>query len=56
MTATASSITTTRIDGGAAFFIVHLVSTVIYHADRAKEKCDLRRKATGIRRVGKPDF
>jgi len=41
MTATASSTTTTRIDGTAAFFIAHPVSTVIYHADRDKGKCDL---------------
>src|SRR5512132_596517 len=39
---------TTRIDGTAAFFIAHLVSSIIYHADGNKEKCDLRRKATGI--------
>jgi hypothetical protein len=46
MTATASNTTTTRIDGTAAFFIAHLVSSVIYHADRGKEKCNLRGKAT----------
>jgi hypothetical protein len=34
--------------GTAAFFIAHLVSSVIYHADRDKEKCDLRRKAQGF--------
>jgi hypothetical protein len=42
MTATASNTTATRIDGTAAFFIAHLVSSVIYHADRNKGKCDLR--------------
>ena len=31
----------TRIDGTAAFFIAHLVSSVMYHADRDKGKCDL---------------
>jgi hypothetical protein len=41
MTATTSNIATTRIDGSAAFFIAHLISSVIYHADRDKEKCDL---------------
>jgi hypothetical protein len=41
MTATASSTTTTRIDGTAAFVIAHLVSSVMYHADRDKGKCDL---------------
>jgi len=41
MTATAGSTTATRIDGTAAFFIAHLVSSVIYHADRDKGKCDL---------------
>ena len=41
----------------AAFhFIAHLVSSVIYHADRDKGKCDLRRKATEIGRVGRPDL
>ena len=30
-----------RIDGTAAFFIAHLVSSVIYHADGGKEKCVL---------------
>jgi hypothetical protein len=29
-----------RIDA-AAFFIAHLVSSVMYHADRDKGKCDL---------------
>src|SRR5262245_29163942 len=48
ITPTASSTTATRIDGTPAFFIAHLVSSVIYHADRDKGKCDLRRKATGI--------
>jgi hypothetical protein len=48
MTATASNTTATRIDGTAAFFIAHLVSSVIYHADRNKGKCDLR----GARRQG----
>src|SRR6266536_615860 len=41
ITATASSTATTRIDGTAAFSIAHLVSSVIYHADRDKGKCDL---------------
>jgi hypothetical protein len=44
MTATATSSTATRIDDPAALFIAHLVSSVIYHADRCKEKCDLRWK------------
>jgi hypothetical protein len=42
MTATASNTTEKRIDGTAALFITHLVSSVIYHADRDKGKCDLR--------------
>lgn len=37
-----------RIDDTAAFCIAHLVLGVIYHADRCKEKCGLRRKATGF--------
>src|SRR5215475_13302044 len=41
VTPTASNIAATRIDGTAAFFTAHLVSSVIYHANRAKEKCDL---------------
>jgi hypothetical protein len=56
MIATASNTTATRIDGTAAFVITHLVSSVTYHANGNKEKCDLRRNATGIRRDEKPDF
>src|SRR5215510_318587 len=41
VTPKASNTTATRIDGTAAFFIAHLVSSVIYHADRDKGKCDL---------------
>jgi hypothetical protein len=41
MTATASNATTTRIDETAAFFTIHLVSSVMYHANRDKGKCDL---------------
>src|SRR5206468_4899505 len=41
ITPRASNTTATRIDGTAAFFIAHLVSSVIYHADRDKGKCDL---------------
>jgi hypothetical protein len=41
MTAKASITTATRIDGTAAFFIAHLVSSVMYHAERDKGKCDL---------------
>src|SRR4030095_658695 len=48
ITPTTSSIATTRIDGTAAFFIAHLVSSVIYHADGDKGKCDLH----GGRRQG----
>jgi hypothetical protein len=48
ITPTASNTTATRIDGTAAFFIPHLVSGVIYHADRDKGKCDLH----GERRQG----
>src|SRR5215470_19609403 len=40
VTPTASNTTATRIDGTAALFIAHLVSSVIYHADRDKGKCD----------------
>ena len=48
ITPRASNTTATRIDGTAAFFIAHLVSSVIYHADRDKGKCDLH----GGRRQG----
>jgi hypothetical protein len=48
MTATASNTTATRIDGTAVLFIAHLVSSVIYHADRNKGKCDFTR----LRRQG----
>src|SRR5215471_4933303 len=48
MTATASITTPTRIDGTAALFIAHLVSSVMYHADRDKGKCGLH----GGRRQG----
>jgi len=48
MTATASNTTTTSTDGTAALVIAHLVSSVIYHEDRVKEKCDLQ----GGRRQG----
>jgi hypothetical protein len=41
ITPRASNTTATRIDGIAAFFIAHLVLSVIYHADRDKGKCDL---------------
>ena len=37
----ASNTTTTRIDSTAALLIAHLVSSVIYHADRDKGKRDL---------------
>jgi len=46
--ATASDTTATRIDSTTALFIAHLVSSVIYHADRDKGKCDLH----GERRQG----
>ena len=39
-----SSTTAKSIDGTEAFFIAHLVSSLIYHADVYKGKCDLRRK------------
>src|SRR5262244_1051251 len=41
MTATASRITATAMAPTAALFIVSLVSSVMYHADRDKGKCDL---------------
>jgi hypothetical protein len=45
-TATATSTTAIRIEASAALFIPHLISSVIYHADRDKGKCDFtRRKA-----------
>jgi hypothetical protein len=31
-----------RMDRAAAFLIVQLISSVIYHAERDKGKCDLR--------------
>jgi hypothetical protein len=49
-TATPSSITTTRNDRTAAFFIAQFASSVMYHADRDKEKCYLRQKENRIRR------
>ena len=42
-----SNTTTTRIDGTIALFIAHLVSSVIYHADRDKGKCDFRLQHEG---------
>src|SRR5262249_45242003 len=48
MTATASNTTAIRIDGTAAFFIAHLVSSVMYHADRDKGKCDLHGRRHGF--------
>jgi hypothetical protein len=50
MTATASSITPTRIAGAAAFFIAHLASGVTYHADGSKEKRNLRAEGEPIHR------
>src|SRR5262249_46312487 len=41
ITPRASNTTATRIDGTAALFIAHLVSSVLYHADSNKGKCDL---------------
>src|SRR5262249_892204 len=38
MTAIASSINATTMDRTAAFFIVSLISSVMYHADRSEEK------------------
>jgi hypothetical protein len=38
VTPRASNTTATKIDGTAAFFIAHLVSSVIYHMDRDKRK------------------
>jgi hypothetical protein len=38
ITPRASNTTATRIDDTAAFFIAHLVSSVIYHAEGNKEK------------------
>src|SRR5215831_10486477 len=38
MTAIASSITATTIDRITALFIVSLISSVMYHADRSEEK------------------
>src|SRR4030095_14227500 len=52
ITPTASNTTTTRINGIAAFFIAHLVSSVMYHADRDKGKCDLH----GGRRQNQPEI
>src|SRR4029450_6922919 len=41
VTPRANNTTATRIDGTAAFFIAHLDSSVMYHADTDKGKCDL---------------
>ena len=38
VTARASNTTATRIDDTAAFFIAHLVSSVMYHVERDKGK------------------
>src|SRR5215831_1034228 len=70
MTATASSITATAMDRTAALFIVSLISSVMYHADRSEEKrysqaeggveqavvngSACRRQATSSERKGKP--
>jgi hypothetical protein len=51
ITPRASNTTATKIDGTAAFFIAHLVSSVIYHADVNKEKCNSRRDGIYVRRV-----
>src|SRR5882724_7099316 len=56
VTPTASNTTATRIDGTAAFFIAHLVSSVMYHADRDKGKCDLRAKGDRVSSSGKTRF
>src|SRR5262245_39423776 len=55
-TAPVSSITATRNGGAGAFFIAHLDSSVIYHADSDKEKRNLRRKATTFLSREKPRF
>src|SRR4029453_2128547 len=55
VTPRASNTTATRIDDTAALFIERLVSSVIYHADRDKGKCDLhggRRQGFVIRSQG----
>src|SRR5262249_43745923 len=55
MTAKASNTTRTRIDGIEALFIARLVSSVMYHADRDKGKCDLhsgRRQGLFERKAG----
>ena len=56
MTATASITTATRIDGTAAFFITHLVSSVIYHAYGSKEKRYLRLKGERVSSKRKTRF
>jgi hypothetical protein len=42
-------------DGATALFIAHLVSSVMYHVDKAKEKRDLRWKAIGVRQMRSPE-
>src|SRR5262249_25230096 len=49
----ANSITVPRIDSTAAFFIVRLISSVVYHDERGKEKCNLRLKAARFHHWGK---
>jgi hypothetical protein len=57
ITPTASNTTATRIDGTAAFFIAHLVSSVIYHAEENKEKViDGETPKVVIDRTGRPVF
>src|SRR5262245_51216908 len=55
VTPRASITTATRI-GTAAFFIAHLISSVMYHADRAKEKCDLRAEGDRVSSSRKTRF
>jgi hypothetical protein len=48
VTATASNTTAIRIDGIAALFIAHLISSVMYHAERDKGKWIYDERRRGI--------
>src|SRR5215813_1111342 len=56
LTAIASSITATAMDRTAALFIVSLISSVMYHADRSEEKRYSQAEATLNGKVSHPSL
>src|SRR5262249_45147506 len=56
MTAIASRITATAMDPTAALFIVSLISSVMYHADRSKEKRYSQARTMLNGKVSEPSF